>query len=81
MVVDGNYQMWLPSEAALNPGTGFLLPSEEDTFTIPSTASRVITVGAYDALTFTYADFFPGVEDRGRATGSSPTWRLPAWGS
>lgn len=56
-VVDGRYQMWLPSEAALNPGTGFLLPSEEDTFTIPSTASRVITVGAYDALTFTYADF------------------------
>ena len=24
---------------------------------IPSTASRVITVGAYNALTFTYADF------------------------
>ena len=56
-IVDGRYQMWLPSEAVLNPGTGFLLPSEEATFTIPSTASRVITVGAYDALTFTYADF------------------------
>ena len=56
-VVDGRYQMWLPSEAALNQGTGFLFPSEEDTFTIPSTASRVITVGAYDARTFTYADF------------------------
>ena len=25
--------------------------------TIPSTASRVITVGAYDPLTFVYADF------------------------
>lgn len=56
-VVDGRYQMWLPSEAVLNEGTGFLRPSEEATFTIPSTASRVITVGAYDALTFTYADF------------------------
>lgn len=56
-VVDGGYQMWLPSEAVLNVGTGFLFPSEETTFTIPSTASRVITVGAYDALTFTYADF------------------------
>lgn len=56
-VVDGNYQMWLPSEEVLNRGTGFLFPIEERTFTIPSTASRVITVGAYNALTFTYADF------------------------
>lgn len=56
-IVDGRYQMWLPSESVLNPGTGFLLPSEELTLTIPSTAYRVITVGAYDALTFTYADF------------------------
>ena len=30
---------------------------EETTITIPSTASKVMTVGAYDALTNTYADF------------------------
>lgn len=56
-VVDGSYALWLPSENALNRGTAFLLPSETTTLTIPATAARVITVGAYDALTFSYADF------------------------
>ena len=56
-IVSGEYQMWLPSQSTLNVGTAFLFPNSSDTITIPSTASRVITVGAYDALTFTYADF------------------------
>ena len=53
----GAYQMWMPSQSVLNVGTSFLFPDSRTTLTIPSTASRVITVGAYDALTFTYADF------------------------
>lgn len=56
-VVEGEYEMWLPSESVLNRGTGFLFPQETITLTIPSTAERVISVGAYDALTFAYADF------------------------
>lgn len=56
-IVNGNYQMWLPSQSSLNVGTAFLYPVSSETLTIPSTASRVITVGAYDALTFAYADF------------------------
>lgn len=56
-VVEGNYDLWLPGTSALNAGTGLLIPSAQTTLTIPSTASGVITVGAYDALTFTYADF------------------------
>lgn len=56
-IVSGRYDLWLPSEAALNRGTAFLFPTDNTTLTIPSTASRVITVGAYDALTFSYADF------------------------
>lgn len=48
-IVTGNYDMWLPAGGVLNEGTGFLYPSEETTLTIPSTAGRVITVGAYDA--------------------------------
>lgn len=56
-IVSGNYAMWLPSENVLNPGTAFLFPVETGTLTIPSTASRTIGVGAYDALTFSYADF------------------------
>lgn len=64
-IVDGSYQMWLPAEEALNRGTGFLFPSEDTTFTIPSTASRVITVGAYNALNFSYADFSGRGEEGG----------------
>ena len=55
--VQGTYDMWLPSSAVLNAGTGFLYPEPDTTLTIPSTAFRVITVGAYNAATLTYADF------------------------
>ena len=48
-IVTGRYDMWFPAGGVLNEGTGFLLPREETTLTIPSTAAKVITVGAYDA--------------------------------
>ena len=48
-IVAGHYNMWLSSGGVLNAGTGFLYPIEETTLTIPSTAAKVITVGAYDA--------------------------------
>ncbi len=56
-IVDGVYQMWLPAQAALNVGTSFLTPVSTSTLTIPSTASLAVTVAAYDARTFSYADF------------------------
>lgn len=56
-IVNGEYALWLPTQSALNIGTGFLFPTEERTLTIPSTAYRTIGVGAYDATTFSYADF------------------------
>ncbi len=56
-IVTGEYNMWLPSYGVLNVGTQFLSPTKENTITIPSTAQRVISVGAYDAKAFTYADF------------------------
>lgn len=56
-IVDGTYQMWLPAQAALNVGTAFLTPDSRSTLTIPSTASLAVTVAAYDARTFSYADF------------------------
>ena len=56
-IVNGEYALWLPSQAVLNPGTGFLFPTEERTLTIPSTSYQTIGVGAYDSATFTYADF------------------------
>ena len=56
-IVDGAWQMWLPAQAALNVGTAFLTPDSTSTLTIPSTASLAVTVAAYDARTFSYADF------------------------
>lgn len=56
-IVEGSYQMWLPAQAALHVGTAFLMPDSRSTLTIPSTAALVITVAAYDARTFSYADF------------------------
>lgn len=56
-IVNGEYSLWLPTQGVLNPGTGFLFPTEERTLTIPSTSYRTIGVGAYDAKTMTYADF------------------------
>lgn len=56
-IVAGDYDLWLPSQGILNPATRFLLAVPETTLTIPSTASRVITVGAYDDAYGAYADF------------------------
>ncbi len=71
-IVDGNYELWLPSEAVLNRGTGFLFPTDNTTITIPSTALRAVSVGAYDALTFAYADFSGRGPLRGGAFVSKP---------
>ena len=56
-IVVGNYDMWLPSGGAKSPATRFLLSSEYTTLTIPSTAYRAISVGAYNAFTGSYAPF------------------------
>lgn len=56
-VVGGEYNLWLPGGGVLNSGTRFYLPTPEATLTIPSAASRVISVGAYNSLTLSYADF------------------------
>ena len=56
-IVQGNYDMWMPSGAVLNAETGFLFPIEETTLTIPSSSSRVISVGAYNSRTDAYAEF------------------------
>lgn len=55
--VIGNYDFYLPSNVTLNTGTRFFTPTPQKTLTIPSTASKVITVGAYNAACEAYADF------------------------
>ncbi len=56
-IVNGEYYMWLPGGNVLNQATGFYAPIPYWTLTIPSTARRVIAVGAYDSQANTYADF------------------------
>lgn len=50
-IVDGSYNMWLPSGNVVNPFTSFLVPSVTTTLTIPSTAFSPITVAAYNSNT------------------------------
>ncbi len=56
VIVDGTYHMWLPGEGSLG-NTGFTSPDEDTTLTIPSTAPKVLSVGAYDAENLTMAAF------------------------
>lgn len=56
-IVDGQLQFWLPSKEATNSATGFLSPSYDMTFTIPSTASSVISVSGYDSNLDVFAPF------------------------
>lgn len=56
-IVDGRFDFWLPSSSILNQSTYFLGSTQDTTLTIPSTASMVISVGAYDDSYQLYADF------------------------
>ena len=56
-IVDRRLQFWLPSKDATNSATGFTTPSSDMTFTIPSTASSVISVSGYDSSLDIFASF------------------------
>ena len=56
-VRSGQYFLWLPGGNVLNRGTGFYFPRAVGTLAIPSTAEKVISVGAYDSRLNAYADF------------------------
>ena len=56
-IVSGELELWLPAGNILNRGTGFAVPGQQHTLTVPSASERVITVGAYDSRSQTYASF------------------------
>lgn len=56
-ITDGTYDLWMPAAAIRGNATQFLAPTPETTLTIPSTAAKTISVGAYDSSTNTYAPF------------------------
>jgi len=56
-VVTGRYYLYLPGSAARSGNTRFFRPTPEVTLTTPSTAAKVITVGAYNPIFDSYAEF------------------------
>ena len=56
-IVTGNYTFYLPSATVRSADTRFVRTTPDVTLTIPSTAAKVITVGAYDPVYEAYADF------------------------
>lgn len=63
-IISGQYEMWLPDAGLISAATKFMTPNPNLTQTIPSTANRIISVGAYDALENRMASF----SGRGSAT-------------
>lgn len=56
-IKDGKIDLWISGRTMLTGQTGFTSAVPETTLTIPSTSYRVITVGAYNGRTFSYAPF------------------------
>lgn len=56
-IVDGVYDIYLPTTEEVGTQTAFTFPEEDSTITIPSTAQRVITVGSYDSSRETVSEF------------------------
>ena len=65
-IVSGQTDLWLPDAGLVSSATKFLRPQPVLTQTIPSTADRVISVGAYDSLSNRVAPF----SGRGRENAS-----------
>ncbi|MDR1065890.1 MAG: S8 family serine peptidase [Clostridiales bacterium] len=56
-IVDGRFDMWLPTIEQVGEATAFSAPSANGTMTLPATAKNVLSVGAYDYRIGAMADF------------------------
>ncbi|MBQ9279112.1 MAG: S8 family serine peptidase [Lachnospiraceae bacterium] len=56
-IVDGRVNIWLPVAASTSSELKFVRPKEFTTLTIPATAQKAISVGAYNQNSLTYAAF------------------------
>ena len=56
-IIDGRFDIWLPTVEDVTNDTAFSFPDTDVTLTLPSTAERVISVGGYNANTNTTATF------------------------
>lgn len=70
VTVTGQYYLYLPAGSGMGDSTGFYRSTPQVTLTVPSTATKAITVGAYDPVYDTYADFSGrGYADSSRTIG------------
>lgn len=70
VTVTGQYYLYLPAGSGMGDSTGFYRSTPQVTLTVPSTAAKVITVGAYDPVYDAYADFSGrGYADSSRTIG------------
>lgn len=65
-IVDGTFNIWLPTVEDVTRNTSFLRADVNSTLTLPSTAQNVVTVGGYNSM-MEIATVFSG---RGPANGS-----------
>lgn len=56
-VIDGRFDIWLPTVEEVGMGTAFTDPSPGTTLTLPSTVERVLSVGGYNAAIDAAAQF------------------------
>ncbi len=56
-IVDGKFDVWLPTLEEVSKQTAFLQPYMENTITLPATSRNVISVGGYNAVLGTSAEF------------------------
>lgn len=56
-IQNGRVDLWLPSGSSINYDTGFIQSASSATFTIPAGSESVISVGAYNPITLSYANF------------------------
>lgn len=77
-IVNGKFELWLPSIEAVTNQTSFATPSITNTLTIPSTARKVIAVAGYNDRLDSVLDF----SGRGRIDGimHKPDLAAPATG-
>lgn len=70
VTVTGQYYLYLPAGSGMGDSTGFYRSTPQVTLTVPSTATKATTVGAYDPVYDTYADFSGrGYADSSRTIG------------
>ncbi len=56
-IMDGRVDMWLPVADGATSDIYFLRAEQSTTFTIPASANEIISVGAYNVNTLSYATF------------------------